>query len=404
MSTLLTSRQAVKEVAIPEVKYREPKRKARRARRARRLKTRLLICFLGGLALLFLSHIVLTYALAPVPQITNCGELMGAADYPQAVHLQPQSQQMAAVQLVDNLAGSARTALVQVTNHDTQNTLDIYVFGCAMHQQRPQLTQLFSQQGLVQGTVELTPEHTLITKSLDTRISASMTPFLLPLQQNVYHEYGWQQHGFAQIPFPGFYPVTSRAEADALQQSANDGQYLPWNDPVSTALQMSKDLLQWSPDPQAQLLSHTGDTAVVSLTRQSPHVVLVVTLKQLIQSDSAGLWFVTDARTRGMLLTDPGTLNQPLAAAQSSPIHFSGANALVDGQTTATLFDHTMTPIEQATNVPLEVHQDSSYTGTITYANLTPGQQGVLLIKSLPKTQNLNKENGQMLLSSVILN
>ena len=409
MSILLTSKQQVKESAgpAPSFEVRPPERKVRAAGRFRKWQTRLLICFLCTLALLFLVHIVLTYALgalASTPQITTCGELLRAANYPQMLNLQPQSQQMAAVQLVDQLAGASQAALVQVTNQNAPRTLDIYVFGCALHQGLPQLTSLFTQQGLVQGTVELTPEHTLITRSQDTRLSAGLVPFLQPLQQNVYQEYDWRQNGFVQIPFPGFYPVTSRAEADALQQSADDGQNLPWNDPVTTALQMSKDLLQWSPDPQAQVLSHMGDTAVVALTEQSPHVVLVVTLKQLIQPDSAGLWFVTDARTRGMLLTNPGTLDQPLATFLHSPIHFSGANALVDGRTTATLFDHTMTPVEQATNVPVQVHQDSSYTGTLTYANLARGQQGVLLIKSLPRTQNLGKEDGQMLLCSAILN
>lgn len=404
MATLLKSKQAVKEIADPLSEVRAPKRKRRAARSINRLKRHLLFFFLSGLALLFLSQIVLTCTLAPNPPITTCGELLSAADYPQLVHLQPQSQQMLAVQFVDRLAGASQAALIQVKNHNTQHTLDVYVFGCAMRQQRPQLTRLFSQQGLVQGMVELTPEHTLITKSLDTRLPAGMTPFLQPLQQNVYHEYSWQQQGFTQIPFPGFYPVTSRTEASALQRSANDGQNLPWNDPVSTALQMSKDLLQWSPDPQAQLISHTGDTAIVTLTEQSPHVVLAVTLKQLIQPDSGGLWFVTDARTRGMLLTNPGTLNQPLATSLSSPIHFSGANALIDGQTTATLFDHTMTPVGQATSIPVQVHQDSSYAGTLTYANLVHGEQGVLLIKSMPQTENLGREDGQVLLCGVILN
>lgn len=399
MAVLLTSRQPVKEVAVLETEIMPAPRRHRR----HALKKRLLIALLVGLLLLFILHVLLVYILPLTSKFASCGELLRAADYPQAVHLQEQSQEMAAVQLVDNLAGASQAALVQVTNHVEPRTLDVYVFGCAIRQQRPQLTKLFTQQGLVQGTVELTPEHTLITKALDTRLPANLVPFLQPLQQNIYHEYAWQQNGFAQVPFPGFYPVTSRAEASALQQSANDGQNMPWNDPVTTALQMSKDLLQWFPDPQAQVLSRSGDTAVISLTRQSPHVVLVVTLKQLIQRDSAGLWFVTDARTRGMLLTNPGTLDQSLAVAQSSPIRFSGANALLDGQTTATLFDHTMAPISQAANVPLQVHQDSSYAGTLSYTNLASGQQGVLLIQSMPKAENFACESGQMLLSGVIL-
>ncbi len=400
MPALLTSKQPIKEIAVLEP---EGMPAPKRRRRGYPLRKHLFFLLAGGLLLLCILYAVLACILPLTSQFATCGELLRAANYPQVIHLQEQSQEMAAVQLVGSLAGSGQAALVQVTNRAGPRTLDVYVFGCTMRRQRPQLTRLFAQQGLVQGTVELTPEHTLITKALDTRIPANLMPFLQPLQQNIYHEYAWQQNGFAQVPFPGFYPVTSRAEANALQRSANDGQTMPWNDPVTTALQMSKDLLQWFPDPQAQVLSRTGDTAIISLTRQSPHVVLVVTLKQLIQRDSAGLWFVTDARTRGMLLTRPGTLSQPLAVSQSSPIHFSGASALIDGQTTATLFDHTMAPIGQATDVPLRVHQDSSYAGTLSYTNLASGQQGVLLIESMPKTENFACESGQVLLTGVIL-
>jgi hypothetical protein len=329
---------------------------------------------------------------------------MASADYPQMVNLQSASQQMAAVQLVNDLADGSPTALVQVTTRAPQNTLSVYVFGCTMQQRQPQLIRLFSQQGLVQGRVELTAQHTLLTEARDTLLPSDVTPFLQPLQQNVYQEYSWQQNAFVQVPFVGFYPVTSKTEASALQQSANDGQKLPWNDPVTTALQMSKDLLQWATAPQAQLLSHTGDTAVVELTKQNPHIALTVTLRQLVQQSSAGLWFVIDARTKGMLVAQSGTLNAPLTVSSKSPLRFSGANALVDGITTATLFDHTMTPVSQANAVPLDVHADSSYTGTLSYTNLTHGQQGVLLIESLPRPRNFIKESGQILLSSVILN
>lgn len=405
MAILLTSKQPVKESTTLGVHTNKNKRPPRRPPFfGRALKWRLLLLLLGSLAILFLLHVIVTYAQSPVPQINNCAELMSLANYPQAVDLQSQNQEMAAVQMANDLDGGAPAALVQILNHTVQNTLDVYIFGCSMEQHQPRLTRLFTQRGLIQGGVKLTPQHTLLTKMLDTSISANVVPFLQPLQQNVFHEYAWQQGGFVQVPFVGFYPVTSRAEAEALQQNANNGENLPWNDPVSTALQMSKDLLQWPNDPQAQLLSHTGDTARVGLTQQSPHTILVVTLKQLVQTNGAGLWFVTDARTKGMLLTSPGTLDQPWQPSVNSPMHFSGANALIDGHTTATLFDHTMTPVSQATNVPLTVHRDSSYSGTLTYANLAKGQQGLLFIQSMPQPQNLGKESGQMLLTGVILN
>ena len=402
MKTLQTSKRSANTVSARNAEVQPSESKDRVFGRG--LKTRLLLLLLGSLAIVFVLHAIVVYAQSAVSQPTTCSQLIGSADYPQVVNLQPDNQTMAAVQMVNNLDNGAPAALVQVTTSSTPPTLDVYVFGCITKQSQPRLTQLFRQQGLTRGTVALTPQNTLLIENLDTKLLPGVIPFLQPLQQNIYHEYAWRQGSFKQMTYPGFYPVSSRSEAEELQQSANDGQTLPWNDPVSTALQMSKDLLQWSPDPQAQLISHNADTAVVQLTEQSPHVVLVVTLKQLIQTNATGLWFVTDARTRGMVITRAGTLDQPLPSPQVSPLQFSGANALIDGETTATLFDHTMTPISQATGVPITVRSNSTYRGSIPYANLLDGQQGILLISSMPQTKNLNKESGQMLLTGIILN
>lgn len=389
-------KETVRSREMPAV---QPQKKAL----GRSLKIRLLLLLLGSLAIVGILHVFAVYAQSPASQPTTCAQLMGATNYPQVVKLQPDTQEMAAVQVVNSLDNGAPATLVQVTN-STPQTLDVYLFGCLMQRGQPHLTQLFSRQGLVHGSATATARHTLLIQSQDTKILPDEVPFLQPLQQNIYHEYAWQRNGFVQVTYPAFYPVSSRAEAEGLQQSSNGGQALPWNDPISTTLQMSKDILHWSPDPQAQLISHVENTAIVQLTQQSPRIVLMVTLKQLIQPGPNGLWFVTDARTKGMVVTRTGTLNQALPSPQVSPLQFGGANALVDGQTTATLFDHTMTPVDQATNVPVTVHADSSYSGSIPYTNLVSGQQAILLISSMPKPENLNKEAGQVLLTSVILN
>ncbi len=336
------------------------------------------------------------------PTATTCANLLGSVDYTQAVGFRPANQQMAAIQMVNDLTGGQPAALVQVTTHNPQNTLDVYIFGCSLVYQQPHLLKLFSQQGLAQGNLEMTPAHTLITSSLDSSLPPNDIPFLQPLQQNIYHEYTWRADHFVQVLFPGFYPVASRVEAQALQQNFNNGQQLPWHDPLATAQQMAKDLLHWSSTPAAHLVSQTNGTAQVELTSRNPHLTLEVTLQQLIQPGSNGLWFVTDARTRGMLLTRAGSTSEAFPPTTSSPIHFSGTSALIDGHTSATLFDHTLTPVSQATNVPVSVRPNSTYSGTLTYSGLLRGQQGVILIESLPQTKNQGKEPGQLVLTSVI--
>lgn len=368
-------------------------------------KLRLLIFLLGGLVGLLILHILATYVQMNSFSPNSCPELIGSVDYTQAVHFHPQDQQMAAVQVANNLDGGAPAALVQVMTRDGENTRDIYVFGCSLQGQRPHLTQLFVQHGLAQGTAEITPDATLLTANMDTHLTPDKLPLLLPFQQNIYREYVWQRNHFVQRLFPGFYPVMSRFETDALQQSINQNkqQPVPWTDPLATAQQMSRDLLHWSGQIQARLLTATRTTARVELTHQQPYVMLEVTLQQFTQTGKGGLWSVTGAHTQGMLLTRSGTIDQPFLPSVTSPIQFSGLGALIDGRSTATLFDHTLMSPASATQVPLTVQFDGRYSGTVTYSQLASNQQGILLLQSLPKAANGQSEPGQILLTSLFL-
>lgn len=365
----------------------------------------LLLLFLAGcLGALLIMHILAVAIQSTFPPPVTCAGTMRTADYTREINLQPEYQQMNAIQIADTLDGGEPAALVQVTNDKPANTLDVYVFGCAMQQNHPRLTRLFTRQGLVQGTAEITATNTLRLASLDTRLDNTSIALLQPSQQNIYQEYTWQQGHFVQLPFSGFYPVSSQFEAESLQQNANIEHHSFWADPVATAVSMSRDLLHWTSNPQTRLLSETPVATLVEISFQHPRVVLEVMLKRLIQPDKAGLWFVTSAHTRGLVLTRAGTTNQPFQTSVSSPIHFSGVSALIDGQTTATLFDHTLTPIAGSSNVPVTVQQDSSYSGTLTYHSPGGGQQGVILLQSLPLPQNYKQETEQVLLTSVILN
>ncbi len=84
-----------------------------------------------------------------------------------------------------------------------------------------------------------------------------------------------------------------------------------------------------------------------------------------------------------------------------SPADIKGTGALTDGQTTATLFDHTLTPLSLYNDPKLNVDSKGNYSGTLFYANTLQNQQGILLIESLPPYQS--SEIGQVLLTKVIL-
>ena len=358
---------------------------------------RLLTALFSILALLALIHflIVMHTSTMQAAAPATCSHLIRNTDYTRYVQFDPTSQQVGAIQYVDQLAGGQPAALVQVT--DAQHTLDVYLYGCVMQHATPTLTVLLKQQGLTQGTISLSKANTLVLGERDTMLAQDLTAVLQPMQQNLYQEYRWQQGLFVQVAFPGLYPVTDRSEAEALQEQANNGASLPWIDPQATAEQMAKDILQWSSsDYQEKTLDNDGTTTHILLEQKQPEMAVTVTLTRLIQKDAKGLWFVTGAQTQGVTL-DQSQFSAPV----TSPITLDGTITTKDGQATAALFDHTLTAMSSLNNTTLTITADGKYTGSILYSNNKQTQQGLLLIENVPPSKS--SEAGQLLLTSVIL-
>jgi hypothetical protein len=364
----------------------------------RRRRPRLLTVLLSVVGLIALIHFVaVIHEPNSVVSSSNCPGLIRSIDYTQVVHLQASSQEMGAVQFINQLVGGQPAALVQVTNGSSQNALDVYVFGCTIQQHNPKVRTLFTQRGLIQGTVTISAANTLVTSELDTTLPSQALSLEQPLQQNVYREYSWQNGMFVQVTYPSLYPVTSRSEAEALQQQANSGQSLPWSNPMMTAEQMAKDLFKWPTiSPQDKLLNNDGTTARIELVQQNPQIQVTVTLKRLVQQNKTGLWFVTGAQTSGITLAQP----QP-SSVVTSPTTVKGAGAPVDGQTTATLFDHTLTALSLLNNPTLKADTSGSYTGMLFYTNSVQNQPGLLLVQSIAPGRS--NKTGQLLLKQVIL-
>lgn len=358
---------------------------------------KLLTILLSILALIALVHflIVMHTNAMQAASSTSCTHLIRSTDYTKYVQFDPTTQQVGAIQYVDQLLGGQPAALIQVT--DAQHTLDVYLYGCVMQHSTPTLTVLLKQQGLTQGTISISKNNTLVLGERDTKLSQDLTAVLQPMQQDIYQEYRWQKGTFVQVAFPGLYPVTDRSEAESLQEQANNGAALPWLDPKVTAEQMAKDILQWSSGGyQEKMLDTNGTTAHILLQQKQPEMAVTVTLTRVIQNNAKGLWFVTNAQTQNI------TLEQgQFSTAVTSPITLHGTVATKDGQATATLFDHTLTAISSLNNTTLSVTADGLYSGSILYSNNKQTQQGLLLIENIPPSKS--SEAGQLLLTSVLL-
>jgi len=355
----------------------------------------------------FIHFITALHPLYPTDTATNCQKFIRSIDYTRYIHLQANHQEMQAVQYVDQATGGQPAALVLVNDTGAQHLLDVYVFSCTMQQVNgqfapavPELAVVFKRQGLVEGAATITNANTLSISRLDSTLSQTTRMLMQPEQQDIYQEYTWQKGAFVQTLFPALYPVTSRGEAEELQDEVNNGHPLPWSDPLFTSEQMARDIFHWSDhNLQETLQNNNGSTAHVLLIQQHPHFTVAVTLNRLVQHNSSGLWFVTEARTPGMTLK----LMQPDHFI-SSPLHVEGAIAspAIDvGSAATVLYSHTLTPLSILNAPTITVYRNGSYSGTILYTNDMPGQQGLLLIQMLPTR---GSSNGQILLTNLILN
>lgn len=345
----------------------------------------------------FIHFAITIHAAYSTPHASNCADQIKLTDYTKYLQLNSKTQQMDAVQFIPQLTNNKPSALVEVTNSDEHHSLDVYVYGCTMQKRIPTISLLFKQQGLTQGTVIVSKANTLITAMLDTTLAPELLSTIEPMQQNVYQEYRWQNNRFTQVLFPSLYPVTSRAEAEILQERASNGETLPWNDALATAEQMAKDLFQWAEsDPHDAIIDANQSVAHVQLFHAATNTQVTVTLERLIQPAQNGLWFVTTAKTTGITL-DTTSFSAPMVP----PITVKGTTTGTSSTLNVTVFDHILSPL-QGLNTTVMTTQPRAYQLATSFNNTASGQEGVMLITATPFANAT--EQGQLLLTPILLN
>jgi hypothetical protein len=352
---------------------------------------------LALLILLVLFHIIaVTHSAYPTVKISNCLDLIRYTDYRKL--FTTASQTVGDIQLIGQPNAASSAVFIPVTHNSGQHPLDVYIYGCILQNHHPELIQIFKQQGLIPGAAVITPVNTLSISIPDPTLAPTAIATLEPLQQDINREYAWRHGALVQVSFPGLYPVTSRIEAEVLQDQADQGQNLLWTDPLKTTAQMAKDLFHWSSTNIAVSLQDQNDTtAHVLLTQNSPYFKVSVTLQRLIEAGSGGLWFVTQAQTTGIEL-DQSQLQTPI----TSPMTIQGTLTPAGGATTVTLFDHTLTQIPLLNRPASDIQANGLYKATLFYTNNVPDQPGLLLIEQPAPPDS--SATGQLLLSSVLLN
>lgn len=361
-------------------------------------KPRPLFALLAILSILLLLHLIaVTHTANPSTAIHTCSEAIRYYDYQDKVPIASKQQTLQDVQLTNEVTAGQPSALVTVLEGDSPSSMSVYVYGCTMQRQQPRVEILLKQQHLLQGSVTVTRANTLSISTLDTKSLPELRTPSQTLQQNIYREYTWKNGRFIQVSFPGFYPVTSRTEAEVLQEQFDAGQPLPWADPLITASRMAQELFHWADNNmQVSMQNNDGTTAHVLLVQKVPHTEAMMTLQRLIQHDSSGLWFVTQAQSNSLTLD-----TSPANSLVTSPLPLTVGSSFNGGTITIALLNHALrlVPISFRSKPASSAQAIGTVSGTLSFSTIVPDQPGLLLLTRLAPDQ----QSAQLLLRNFIL-
>lgn len=249
-----------------------------------------------------------------------------------------------------NLRGApSLQALVTVRNEGSGAILDVYVYDNITD---PSPVQLFKLQSLTKGDAKISVYNTVMTAEVDPNSSINKGRPNADLTQDLFREFKWSDGAGTLVPvaFPGIFPDLTRYQAEADQAQVNQG-HQPWKlsaTLTAQALAASQNLLKWSPDAAATIVSGGGSrdiNAVVSV--KSTHAgggTITVTMSRLEQNSNGGLWEVTSVTSPGMSITTPQDRDR-----LTSPVVVNGKGNAFEGKIGKVIvLDHLYTDIGRA--------------------------------------------------------
>jgi len=272
-------------------------------------------------------------------------------------------------------------ALVPVYYTDGSQIVDVYVYD-QIASAHP--VQLFKLQGLYRGGAIISGYSTILTAQVDPNSSVNKGKSGDELATDLYREFKWSDGAGIFVPtaFPGIFPDLTRYQAEMDQNNVKTGQD-PWkNNAVQVAQRMAAQLLKWSPNATASVVSGGGSQDVDAVVQvKSPHpggMSINVTLSRL-EGNTANMWVVIGVTSGNGLLT----INTPVKGDRlSSPTTITGSGSAFEGVIgQAFVLDHLYSAIGQAQVVGAS-NGKTTYSTTITYTSSFQGgtQEGIVVV------------------------
>jgi hypothetical protein len=301
-----------------------------------------------------------------------------------------------------NLTGTpSLQALVTVRRADAGRTLDVFVFTniTAAHP-----VKIFQLMGLVQGDAKISGYNTVMTAQADELSALNRGKTVSDMTADLFREYKWSESArtLLQTVFPGIFPDITRYQAEADQTQVNEGHQAWKLSATQVATALAVNLLNWSPNSTATLLSGGGthDVNAVVRVRSTEQVSgsITVTLSRLEGNVKSGIWEVIAVSDPGLSVTSPAPLSQI-----SSPAQVTGTGSAFEGVIGKVIvLDHLYQALGQARAIGAIGMGQTSFSTTVAYQSTFPAgtQEGVLV---LSVTSNANGSIAAAVMEKVLI-
>jgi hypothetical protein len=272
-------------------------------------------------------------------------------------------------------------AVVPVYHTDGSQLVDVYVYD-QISSAHP--VQLFKLQGLYRGGALISGYSTILTAQVDPNSSVNKGKSSDQLTVDLYREFKWSDGAGIFVPtaFPGIFPDLTRYQAEMDQNAVKTGQDSWKNNAAQVAQRMAAQLLKWSPNVTASVVSGGGPQdvdAVLQVKSPNPGGMSInVTLSRL-EGNTANMWVVIGVTSGNGLLT----INTPVKGDRlSSPTTITGTGSAFEGVIgQAFVLDHLSSTIGQA-QVLGASNGKTTYSVTVPYTSSFQGgtQEGIVVV------------------------
>ncbi|GLV57411.1 hypothetical protein KDH_42470 [Dictyobacter sp. S3.2.2.5] len=223
-------------------------------------------------------------------------------------------------------------ALVTVRYAGAGHMLDVHVYNNITN---PKPDGIFQLTNLYNGEARISAYNTLLTSEANQKSPQNLNQPPSSITDDLQREFKWSDSNQTLVPvtFPGFFPSTTRYQAEADQQKVNQGQEA-WQlnaEVVASKFVAQSKLFNWQNSIQTTTVSGGGKNdvnAIVKVEKTAPagRDSVTINMSRLENNANGGIWIVTRVDSPQLSITSPEQQSRI-----QSPVTVSGKGTAFEG-------------------------------------------------------------------------